>query len=746
MATLARLNVILGLTTTSFTKGLENAQKKLTRFGRQMDRTGRRLTTQLTVPLALAGTTAVKMSLSFEDAMTKIITLVGVSEEQVKEWGKLLLDLGPELGKTPTELANALFQVTSAGYRGAEAIDVLTYAAKGSNLGLGETVVVADAVTSAINAWGKANLNAADATAILRAAVREGKAEADSIAPVIGTVANVAAGMGVQFHEVAAAIAVMTRTGAPAEIAVTQLSAILSTIQKGAPKTREALLGVGTSLQEVRDTLRGKGLIALLTTLVEKFGDNEDAAAGVFGNVRALRGLMGLVGAEAEENVKIFARLAQTTGKDLNEGLAVVAEKSGFKLAQVFAELSSAAITFGDAILPYVVPAAQKLGELVERLTTAFSELDPQVQKAILAILGIAAAAGPVLILVGLIASGLGALSLSFVGWTAAIAVAAPLIAKHWTAIKNAIGALVEFAKPALAELRDFVLQVFGKIKDFAIEVWPTIQSIIRRAVERISELWEKHGDTILRVLDRAWKVAKMVILATLDAVTGTIETLLHLLNNDWVNAFKTARDTVKSVFGTVVDLVKAALLRMSAGWYDFSASADLAMIKILATIRKVIDAWTKIPFIDPVQRKIGEAALTGIDAAMGAIAVRVAEAKLESQHLNREADKLIAPIEKAKTGLVEMRGEWVTISGAAAKAADETVISITRAGEEIKGTLKGGFGRGVEEGVEAAKISYDSLQQYVEDHPLRPEFDMEYIQRQFDAINRAPDTGGALP
>jgi hypothetical protein len=84
--------------------------------------------------MALAGAASVKMALTFEDSMTKIITLVGVSEEQVREWSILLKKLGPELGQTPTALANALFQVTSAGFRGAKAIDVLTYAAKGSNL------------------------------------------------------------------------------------------------------------------------------------------------------------------------------------------------------------------------------------------------------------------------------------------------------------------------------------------------------------------------------------------------------------------------------------------------------------------------------------------------------------------------------------------------------------------------------------------------------------------------------------
>ena len=746
MATLARLNVILGLTTTKFTKGIDRAQAKLRRFGRNMDRTGRRMTTSLTVPMTLAGTAAVKMSLDFENAMTKIITLVGVSEEQVKEWSDLLIKIGPELGKTPTELANALFQVTSAGYDGAAAIDVLTYAAKGSNLGLGETVVVADAVTSAINAWGKANLNAADATAILRAAVKEGKAEAESIAPVIGNVANVAAGMGVEFHEVAAAIAVMTRTGTGAEIAVTQLSAILSTIQKGAPKTRQALLDVGTSLENVRNELRSKGLIGMLAELVEKFGDNEDAAAQVFGNVRALRGLMGLLGSEAEANIGIFDRLAQVSGKDLNDGLAVVAEKSGFKLAQVFAQLSASAIVLGDAILPYLVPAATKLGEAIKFLTEGFSNLDPQVQKIILAIAGIATVAGPVLIIVGLIASGLAALSVSMFTWGAAIAAGGILLAKNWETAKKAFLAFVDFATPAFNALRELVLDAFGRIADFAARVWPQIQEIVEEVVGNISALWDKHGDFIVTSVRRGWIVAKNLILGALEIVLGAVELFINVLNQDWPAAWDTVKRTTSKVIDTIGRVVGAAFLRMSAGWSDFVVIVHQGIVKILGGIRSIIVSWTEIPFVGAAAKVAAGPALDAIDIAMGAIAASAAGAKLEAMGLNTQADKLLAPLSAAKTELVEMQGEWITVSGAAKKAADETVMSITRAGEEIKGSLRGGFGRGVEEGVEAAKVSYDGLQQYVEDHPLRPTFDMEYIQRQFDQINRAPDTGGAIP
>lgn len=746
MATLARLNVILGLSTRSFNKSIDRVQFKLRRLGRKMDASGRRMTSAFTVPMALAGAASVKMALTFEDSMTKIITLVGVSEEQVREWSELLLTLGPKLGKTPTELAEALVQVTSAGFRGAEAIDVLTKAAEGSNLGLGETVVVADAVTSAVNAWGVANLSAADATAILRAAVKEGKAEAQAIAPVMGQVTGVASAMGIKFHEVAAAIAAMTLTGAPAEIAVTQLSAILSTIQKGAPKTRAALLGVGTSLEEVRDTLRGKGLIGLLTDLVEAFGDNEDAAAQVFGNVRALRGLYGLLGESAEHNIGIFDRLAKITGEDLNEGLAVVANKSGFKLAQVFAQLTASAIVLGDALLPYLVPAAQKLGEFIGKATEAFSALDPQVQKTILAILGLVTVAGPLLVLLGLIATGLGTISVAMVGWAAGVGAAAFLLAKHWGTVRAALAAFLDWAKPALDSLKDFVFDVFERIKSFALRVWPVIQEIVAEIVGNINRLWKEHGETILAVVRRAWIVAKLLILGAIDVVLGAIEVFLHVLNSDWPAAWDAVRMTASKAMNTIGRVVGAALLRLSAGWQEFGVVAHQAIARILGGIRKLVVAWMEIPFINPAAKALGQIALNNIDMAMGGIAISAALAKLEAQHLNTQADALLAPIVAAKNALVEMQSEWITVGGAADAAADQVVVSITRAGEEIKGKLRGGFGEGVEEGVEDAKVIYKNLSDWVTANPLRPEIDMEYVQRQFAEIGLAPDTGGAVP
>jgi TP901 family phage tail tape measure protein len=706
------------------------------------------MTSALTVPMIAAGSAAVKMSLDFDTAMTKIITLVGVGEEQVNEWRTELLKLGPALGKTPTELANALFLVTSASFRGAEAIDVLTLAAQGSAIGLGETTVVADAVTSAINAYGKANLSAADATAILRGAVQLGKAEADSIAPVLGNVVGVAAEMDVAFHEVAAAIASMTLAGTPAEVTVTNLSAILSTIQKGSIKTRKGLKGVGTSLDEIRATLKEKGLIGLLVQLKEKFEGNEDAAAQVFGNVRALRGLFGIVGKSAEQNIEIFRQLAEVTGEDLGPAVDYVASRPGHKLNQIFAQLQTSAITLGNAILPILVPAVQKLGEWIEKATTAFSNLDPRVQKFILAIAGIAAVAGPVLVAIGLIASGIAAISASWIVWTAKIAVGAVIVTKNWEAIKTGLAKLRDFFRPAFEEMKSLVLEAWTVIKDFAVRTWPIIREMIEKVVARINQLWQDHGETILRYVRRGWLVAKHLIIGSLEAVLGVVEFFLNVLNSDWPAAWKGLEKATLKVVDTIGRVLGAALLRMSAGWYDFAAAAGQAIARILGKIRGLVVAWMEIPFnkINPAAQAAGNAALDAIDVAIGGIAIKATEAKLAAQGLNTQADKLLEPLKKAKEGAAGVKDEIVKTGEAAKTAINESVISITRGGEEIKDSLKGGFGKGVEEGTEEAKTHYNNLQQWIKDNPLRPEIDTEWMQRQLEEAGLQPWTAGTLP
>ncbi len=95
-----------------------------------------------------------------------------------------ILDLVPPVAVGPHELANALCIVASAGFRGSDALDILETSAKAAAVGPGDTAVVANAITSAVNAHGAANLTAARAAEILITTVRDGKIPAEELGGV----------------------------------------------------------------------------------------------------------------------------------------------------------------------------------------------------------------------------------------------------------------------------------------------------------------------------------------------------------------------------------------------------------------------------------------------------------------------------------------------------------------------------------------------------------------------------------
>ncbi|KKK92322.1 hypothetical protein LCGC14_2704110, partial [marine sediment metagenome] len=228
MINVGHLQAIMGLNTTPLDVGLQKAQASMLRAGKKMQTIGRGMTLGLSLPLAIIGGVTVKMAADFETSMSKIVGQVGIAREVVQGMRKDVLALAGPTGIAPQELADALFFVTSAGLRGADAMDVLRLSARGAAAGFGETKIVADLVTSATNAYGIANLTAAQAMDTLAAAVREGKSEAVDIAGAMGQVLPIASNLGVSFQEVGASIAAMSRTGTVARTAVIQLRQMLA--------------------------------------------------------------------------------------------------------------------------------------------------------------------------------------------------------------------------------------------------------------------------------------------------------------------------------------------------------------------------------------------------------------------------------------------------------------------------------------------------------------------------------------
>jgi TP901 family phage tail tape measure protein len=397
------LRVVITGDAKSLSAALGRSKAELTGFGSSADRiaskltrAGATMTHNVTLPIVAAGAAAVKFDLDFEQSLNHIQSLVGANSREMEGYRQSILELAPAVGKGPKELADALYFITSSGFKGAQALQILTVSAKASAAGLGETQTVADAVTSAVNAYGSSALSAGKATDILTATVREGKGEPDQLAQAIGRVIAPAQAAGVSFDQVGASIAGLTLDGLDANEAVTSLRGILFTFQKVAGPTAEALHKIGRNAGDIRQEIKDKGLIATLIDLRGEFKGNDAELSKLFPNVRALNGFLALTGQTADKNVGIFQRLAQTN-HDTNTAFQKSARTTAFEVTQSWAEIQTDLVMAGAIILPVVA----SIGHDVAGLVHEFSQLPESGQKAALLGAGLIAGLGPAMSFVG---------------------------------------------------------------------------------------------------------------------------------------------------------------------------------------------------------------------------------------------------------------------------------------------------------------------------------------------------------
>ncbi len=326
--------------------------------------------------------------------MTKLQTQVGLSADTVAGYAEVVRSLAGETAKAPQELAKGLLAITSAGEEGAEALVILESAAKLSAIGLGETEVVARALTSATVAFADSGLTAAEAADQLLAIVQVGAAEADQLAGALGRVVGIASQVGISFAEVGGFIATFTRLGVSAEEATTALRSVLATLISPTEAAAEALAEVGLSTEELRQMILERGLAQGLIDLLALFEGNTEALTKVIPNIRALSGVLGTAGAQGEDFAAAEREIAEATGL-VDEAMSIVAETTEFKVNQAMVDLKVVLSDIGATVLPALATAAEFLSTVLgaltrdtEHLTLAMLEMRRQLLEITLSVMG----------------------------------------------------------------------------------------------------------------------------------------------------------------------------------------------------------------------------------------------------------------------------------------------------------------------------------------------------------------------
>jgi TP901 family phage tail tape measure protein len=486
VATVANLFIRIAANSTEFEKSLRGVEAQFNKTGAKLQSVGANLTKAFTLPLVAGATAAIKFSSDFEKAMTKTITLAGESKASMEGMRSAVLDMAKDTGVGPVALANALVAIESNGLTGSAALEVLKASAQGSAIGMGEAADIGRALTAVLNAYGTENITAAQAADQLHQTVLLGGAEAGELAGELGRVVGVASTLGVSFAEVGAFIATYTTLGLSAAEATTSLSGVLNTLLSPSTEGAKALATLGMTAEGLRKQVAEEGLGAALTSLVGKLKGNEEATAAVFGNVRALAGVMGTSGVQAEVYAEKLGKIQGTVGS-LDAAFKIWEGTTAGTWAKFSAGAQAAAVAVGDQLAPAfsrVLQAAMPLLDAVVAMVNWFSQLPQPVQTAAIGFAALLAAVGPVVYAIGsFMKAGAGLL-----GLLRMVPGAATAAGSGWALLSNPITLTIGAIGGVLYALK----QLTGS--------WTGAFKILMPPIGFFLEAWEKAGDAIRRV------------------------------------------------------------------------------------------------------------------------------------------------------------------------------------------------------------------------------------------------------
>lgn len=656
-------------------KNLGQAGDKMQAVGQQFQAAGSAML-PISLAVSAAGIAALKFSTDFEASMLKVSTIAAESAGDVGHMSEAVLEMAPAVGIGPKALADALLVVESTGIKGAQALDILEMSAKASSAGLGETKDIARAVTAAITAYGAENLTAAQATDILFVAVKDGGAEAEEFAGSLGRVIGIAANLGVTFEETTGFVATFTRLGVDADEATTALRQTLMNFLHPAKQVRDALHEVGLSADDVRQSIRERGLAATLTDLVGRFEGNDEALGRVIPNVRALAGVLGTAGSQATAMRTIMEHLTSASG-EMGEAFGRSAETGAFKWAKFKAEIERVGIAFGDKLAPAVfgaMDAMTPMFDMAVKLADAFGKLPDGIQTTAVAIGGLVAVLSPVLL-------GIGTL-IKVAGFAAdGLAPIAKVLSNIFKAMEPG-AAIVDVLNGALR----FFLSTAG-----AIVVATAALFTVTGTWGEFFRILKAGAEIIINLVVRAFNIAVTVTKELIEGIGGLLS-----VGAEFANFF-------------------LEILGVADGWRDFVRDFKNGMLIIAGVFEYVAvltGDWAKeLPKVEAPLKQVGLAA------------VSVAEGeRLLAEHAERTNKKLAdqtaasKPLNDALDGLRDSQEKLTVAARAYALFAGSDFMSKPRKVQEDY---------------------YNALQDVIDQYGSLAAAGMAYAQKDYETLSR---------
>ncbi|GGJ73131.1 TP901 family phage tail tape measure protein [Anoxybacillus voinovskiensis] len=593
---------------------------------------------------------AVKKSADFEAQLSRVGAVANATPAELEKLKQSALDLGATTSKSATEVAQGMEIMGQMGYNTNQILAAMPGVIAAAEASGEDMALVADTVSSALNAFGLSAGEAGRVADVLAQAANDSAAGIEDMQYTFKYAAPVAKSLGISLEELAAATEIMANNGIKGETAGTTLRASLINLSDPSKEAKKTLEELGIQVTDSQGRMLPFGnIIGQLSEKTKNMSNAQKLAAlsTIFGT-EAASGMLTVIEAGPQKLDSLTKSLQNSSGASKE---AAEKMKNNLKgaLEELGGAIETAQISIGDAL----APAIRVVAEAIQGLFNVFNSLPTGMQQFIAigaavsaVLLGVVATIGVVLSIVGTAMQGFGALAsvLASAGGMAgvfssaiavitgpigiAIGAIAGLVAigvvlyKNWDEIKAFLSATWEGIKAVAAAvwdgLKTYFITVFNIYKTIFTTIWEGIKTVVttvweglKTAATAIFEGIKVYFTTVLNIyktiFSTVWNAIKTTVVAVWDGLKATATTIFNAIASFLSNVWNGVKTSVSNIVSSLSSAVQNTFNSLKSAISNIFNGVRDTIINIWEGIKNTARSWAS-SFVE-----IGKDLLRGI-------------------------------------------------------------------------------------------------------------------------------------
>jgi TP901 family phage tail tape measure protein len=288
-------------------------------------------------------------AVDYQTALAEIQTIGGSLDMSMGELSETVRSISEEFAQPLDVVTEGLYQTLSNQVAdGAQNLEFLATANKFATAAVTDSASAVNLLSATLNSYNLSAAEAADVAGKLFKTIELGRIRGEEFSDTFGRVTVLTGQLGISLDEVLTALATLTVTGLKYNEAFTLINNTTLKLIRPTEELQKVYNKMGIASAEAG--IQAFGFQGFLVKLTEVSGDTATEIGELFNRIRAIRGILGLTGNQADKFAENFREIEKASKIDLEKAFATVFDTDAKRLVKELVKIKNIFTdTFGTA-------------------------------------------------------------------------------------------------------------------------------------------------------------------------------------------------------------------------------------------------------------------------------------------------------------------------------------------------------------------------------------------------------------